>query len=111
MKIERRQTEKNVINCDREGAANRWGREGSQRGRSATRLAILYFVYYAAFETLYLYRIDNDYKVLARCDGNRRAPRSAVGYIFHLGTPARGDVSKINKAITIGESVPPAERC
>lgn len=51
---------------------------GEQCALSAAKMAILYFVYYAAFETpSHLYRIDNNYKIFDR----RRWKQSAFDYI------------------------------
>lgn len=50
---------------------------GEQCALSAAKMAILYFVYYAAFETpSHLYRIDNNYKIFDR----RRWKQSAFDY-------------------------------
>lgn len=51
-----------------------------QRALSAAKIAILYFVYYAAFETpSHLYRIDNNYKIF----DHRRWKQSAFDYMCH----------------------------
>lgn len=51
---------------------------GEQCALSGAKMAILYFVYYAAFETpSHLYRIDNNYKIFDR----RRWKQSAFDYI------------------------------